>query len=282
MLKNKLKRKLIEVQNGKETINVEPQKQVLATSPLFPTPLWQQFFEIEAELNEQLLPFNSIPTITHIYNPLEYAANIHCAYLNKYLTKPKRLVFVGMNPGANGMGQTGVPFGNIKTVRNVMHLSGEVKQPPNVHPKRLVTGMACTTEEPSGVRIWGLFQKIAHGSLDVFSELCFMHNFCPLMFFDRNGKNITPSELKGDAKLEIRRICLNAFDKEMELLKPEIIVAVGEYVHTSLKNSKHFATTKILKLAHPSPRSLNNQNWPEKAEKWLIENDLIKYLRNEL
>ena len=76
-----------------------------------------------------------------------------------------------------------------------MKIEGAVQQPPSLHPKRPVTGLACTTEEPSGVRIWTLIGKLS-GSLEIFSQQCFMHNFCPLAFFDVQGKNITPGELK--------------------------------------------------------------------------------------
>jgi len=76
-----------------------------------------------------------------------------------------------------------------------MHLNGKVSQPEKVHPKRPVNGLACKTEEPSGVRIWSLFNNLA-GSLEIFSKQCFVYNFCPLIFFDKDGKNITPSELK--------------------------------------------------------------------------------------
>lgn len=80
------------------------------TSELFPQPLWQQFFNIEAKLNDNLdqmihpLP----PNVTCIYNPIVYASQLHCDYLRRYLEGPKKLIFVGMNPGPNGMCQTGV------------------------------------------------------------------------------------------------------------------------------------------------------------------------------
>ena len=52
----------------------------------------------------------SLP-VTHVYNPLDYAARAHETYLRKYGAPPKRVVFMGMNPGPWGMAQTGVPFG---------------------------------------------------------------------------------------------------------------------------------------------------------------------------
>ncbi|CAD7091257.1 unnamed protein product [Hermetia illucens] len=246
----------------------------------FSQPFWSKFYDIECELNDELRGLDV--NVPYIYNPVEYAGDLHCAYLRKYLKGPKALMFVGMNPGPNGMGQNGVPFGNIKTVKELMGLEGSVQQPLKVHPKRPVTGLGCTIEEPSGERFWGVLNKLS-GGLDVFSVNCFMHNFCPLAFFDASGKNITPGELKGDKKNLVRDICLKYFEKELQLVNPSIVVAVGTYVDDCFKNlSKQYKDIRFLKLAHPSPRSLNNTNWPEKAEIFFKENDLMKYLRNEI
>ncbi|XP_054745917.1 single-strand selective monofunctional uracil DNA glycosylase [Anastrepha obliqua] len=243
---------------------------------------WNRFYVLECQLNNTLQDIVRPVSITHVYNPVEYASGLHCAYLQKFLDGPKRVMFVGMNPGPNGMGQTGVPFGNILTVRNEMSLSGSVQQPPSVHVKRPVRGFECSIEEPSGVRIWSLFKKLAGGSLNTFGRQCFVHNFCPLIFYDNAGRNITPSELKGDYKEKIGKECLDVLDLELDLVKPEILVAVGLYMYGMVSRSRHAKDLKIYKLPHPSPRSLNNQNWPEKAEQLLLELDLVKYIRDEV
>lgn len=255
------------------------------TSKHFPTPLWKQFLDIECDLNVELKTLQ-FPNITYIYNPIEYALDLHCQYLRKFLNGKKKLIIIGMNPGPNGMAQNGIPFGNINTVKNLMKIEGQVQQPSKVHPKRQITGLACTIEEPSGVRIWNLVQKLS-GSLEVFSQQCFIHNFCPLVFYNEQGNNITPSEIKGEVKLKLRDICLKHLYRELELIEPDVIIAVGSYVGNCLKTLSKKAdnvsfNSKILQLAHPSPRSLNNSNWPEKATEFFETNNLLKYLRNEL
>ncbi|XP_055906936.1 single-strand selective monofunctional uracil DNA glycosylase [Eupeodes corollae] len=270
-------------QNYKPINEIYPTHDSL-TSKYFPTPFWKQFFDIECDLNNELktLKFNNI---THVYNPIEYAFDLHCQYLKKFLGGHKKLMLIGMNPGPNGMAQTGIPFGNINTVKNSMHIEGYIEQPPLVHPKRPVKGLATSIEEPSGVRIWTLIEKLA-GSIDIFSQQCFMHNFCPLAFFDSQGKNITPGELKGDAKAAVRDICLKYLEKELLLVQPEIVVAIGTYVGDCMKRLAKQSNyvgcnVNILQLAHPSPRSLNNTNWPDKATNFFESNDLLKYLKNE-
>lgn len=77
-------------------------------SEKFTQPFWMEFNANECALNEELAKIDKPTGITCIYNPLEYACSLHCAYLRRYLSGPKTVMFVGMNPGPNGMGQTGV------------------------------------------------------------------------------------------------------------------------------------------------------------------------------
>ena len=58
------------------------------------------------------------PPVTHVYNPLGYAWEPHRRYLERYGRGPREVILVGMNPGPFGMAQTGVPFGEIATVRD--------------------------------------------------------------------------------------------------------------------------------------------------------------------
>jgi len=41
--------------------------------------------------------------VTHVYNPLIYAWRAHEIYLRRYGNSPKRVLFLGMNPGPFGM-----------------------------------------------------------------------------------------------------------------------------------------------------------------------------------
>lgn len=80
------------------------------TSPFFDSMQhWQKIYEIECRLSVELKSISFLSTnITAVYNPIEYAADLHCAYLKKFLNTPKPVLFIGMNPGPFGMVQTGV------------------------------------------------------------------------------------------------------------------------------------------------------------------------------
>src|SRR5882672_3730677 len=103
------------------------------------------------------LPFG--PPVVHTYNPLDYAWDMHEAYGLRFGGSPKRVLFLGMNPGPHGMMQTGVPFGEVAAVRDWMGIRADVRGPPNWHPKLPVNGFAHTRSEVSGRRLWGLFAE---------------------------------------------------------------------------------------------------------------------------
>src|SRR2546423_12568058 len=93
------------------------------------------------------LPF--APPVSHVYNPLEYAWTAHEAYLRRYASGRKRTVFLGINPGPFGMAQTGIPFGEIASVRDWLGIRVPIGKPSLPHPKRPVNGFKCPRTEIS-------------------------------------------------------------------------------------------------------------------------------------
>lgn len=75
-----------------------------------PIPIWQQLYQIELKLNESIQSLKFKLPVAAVYNPIDYAAELHCAYLEKFLKIPVSVLFIGMNPGPWGMCQTGVIF----------------------------------------------------------------------------------------------------------------------------------------------------------------------------
>ena len=74
----------------------------------FELELWEKIWKIEEELSAELMKidFKKDKNIAAIYNPLEYASDVHKNYMRKYLKKAPEIVFLGMNPGLYGMCQT--------------------------------------------------------------------------------------------------------------------------------------------------------------------------------
>ena len=68
----------------------------------------EQLLGIERDMCRQLEAVDIGPPVTHIYNPLDYAAQTHSDFVQNYGNSTKKILFVGMNPGPFGMAQNGV------------------------------------------------------------------------------------------------------------------------------------------------------------------------------
>ncbi len=134
----------------------------------------------------------SEPT-THVYNPLRYAWAGHEAYLRQAAGGPRRVLFLGMNPGPFGMAQTGVPFGEVDHVRDWIGIEEPIEKPDPEHPKRPIDGFACTRSEVSGRRLWGAFKE-RFGRAEAFFEHHFVANYCPLVFMEATGTQPNPGQ----------------------------------------------------------------------------------------
>jgi single-strand selective monofunctional uracil DNA glycosylase len=207
--------------------------------------------------------------VTHVYNPLDYAWAIHEAYLRRYADSPRRVVFIGMNPGPFGMVQTGVPFGEVATVRDWLGLSGAVAQPANQNPKRPIEGLACTRSEVSGRRLWGLFQA-RYGQPEAFFTEHFVANYCPLAFFD-NGRNLTPDKLQAHEAQPLLQACDQHLRELVEVLRPEWVIGVGAWAEQRARAALGSEVAHIGRVLHPSPASpAANRGWAEAASAQLL------------
>ena len=70
--------------------------------------LADQLLAIELQQCVQLKSLKFSQPVEYIYNPIEYAYDMHKNFINKYCKTRKKILFLGMNPGPWGMSQTGV------------------------------------------------------------------------------------------------------------------------------------------------------------------------------
>ena len=201
------------------------------------------------------------PPVAHVYNPLEYAREPHRQYQHRYGKRPKEVVLLGMNPGPWGMAQTGVPFGEIGAVRDWMGIEAPVGQPRRLHPKRPVLGFACSRREVSGQRLWGWAQK-NFGKAEVFFKRFFVANYCPLMFIDNGGINLTPDKLKAADARPLFAACDRALRRTIVYLKPEHVVGIGQFAATRARIVVEGLPPKVSGITHPSPANPKaNRGW---------------------
>ena len=198
------------------------------------------------------------------YNVLRYAWRGHRAYLEKFGNGSKRVLFLGMNPGPWGMAQTGVPFGEVASVRDWMKIEATIGRPEPEHPKRPILGFSCGKSEVSGRRLWGLFAE-KFGSAQAFFSEHFVINYCPLVFMEESGRNLTPDKLSAKEAASLHGACNTYLSRITEIMQPEWIIGVGVYAEKRAKEALG-ANYKFSRILHPSPASpAANAGWAERA-----------------
>jgi single-strand selective monofunctional uracil DNA glycosylase len=209
--------------------------------------------------------------VAHVYNPLVYAREPHAEYLRRFGPGPKEAVFLGMNPGPWGMAQTGIPFGEVAAVRDWLGIDGPVGRPAREHPKKPVTGFACRRSEVSGRRLWGLFRERC-GTPERFFARFFVLNYCPLLFIDAGGANLTPDRLQRGERAQLQAACDRALRRSIEALRPRRVIGVGNFAAERAAEALEGMGLPVGRILHPSPASpAANRNWPQAALEQLRE-----------
>lgn len=197
--------------------------------------------------------------VAHVYRPLDYAWPMVEAYVSRFGRGPKEVLLLGMNPGPFGMAQTGIPFGDVVSVRDWMRLDGLVKAPRNTHPKRPVLGLACPRVEVSGRRLWGAVAR-RHPDPDTFFSRAWVMNYCPLLFLAASGANLTPDKLAKAERDACQATCDRALREVIDALRPQQLVAVGVYAKARLERVA--PKRSVVLMPHPSPASPKaNAGW---------------------
>lgn len=206
--------------------------------------------------------------VAHVYNPLVYAWPSARAYLERFAHRGIDALFLGMNPGPFGMAQTGVPFGEVGFVRDWIGIHERVGKPPHEHPKRPIEGFACTRSEVSGQRFWG-FAKERFETPERFFQRFFVWNYCPLVFLEASGRNLTPDKLREAERRALFEPCDDALRALIAELSPRRVVGIGRFARLCLERVVDGALP-VGEILHPSPASpLANKGWAPQVERQL-------------
>ena len=212
-------------------------------------------------------------SVSHIYNPLDYAWAPHEIYLRRFGNAAKRIIFIGMNPGPFGMVQCGIPFGEIAAARDWMGIEAPVGKPASENPKRPVEGFACARSEVSGRRLWALFRE-RFGTAEAFFAEHFVANYCPLAFFD-HGRNLTPDKLPAAEAAPLYAACDAHLREVVAILQPEWVIGIGGFAEARAAEALAGSGVRIGKILHPSPASpAANRGWAEAATKQMVNQGL--------
>ena len=213
-----------------------------------------------------------------VYNPLDYAWESHAAYIRRYGAGSKRVLFLGMNPGPWGMAQTGVPFGEVSLVRDWLQIEANITGPQVQHPKRRIHGFDCSRSEVSGRRLWGLMRE-RFGTPDRFFQDHYVANYCPLIFLEEGGKNLTPDKLPATERENLFRICDSHLQEMVRCFHPDYVIGIGKFAAARSETALRESTDRpvVGSILHPSPASpLANRGWAEQVYRKLGEMGIWK------
>jgi single-strand selective monofunctional uracil DNA glycosylase len=205
------------------------------------------------------------PPVRFVYNPLRYAREPAERYVDRYAVGRAEVVFLGMNPGPWGMAQTGVPFGEVAAVRDWLGIEGRVSAPAVVHPRVPVRGFDCPRSEVSGRRLWGLARERFDEARNMIGHW-FVANYCPLLFLDGEGRNITPDKLGAADRATLFAICDRFIAILLATLRPRWAVGIGAFTRQRLEAVAGPLGIEVRSILHPSPASpAANRGWAAQA-----------------
>jgi single-strand selective monofunctional uracil DNA glycosylase len=220
------------------------------------------------ELRRDVSTLRFGPPVSHVYDPLTFAWRTHRTYLRRFGDAPRRIVFLGMNPGPFGMVQTGVPFGEVAHVRDWLGIEGPVDKPHKEHPKRPVEGFACTRSEVSGARLWGAVAR-HFGTPERFFAQHFVANYCPLVFMESSGRNRTPDKLLASEREPLFEACSRHLRRLVRILEPDWVIGIGAFATQRARETLGDAV-QIGTILHPSPANPRaNRDWSGEVKRQL-------------
>ncbi len=226
----------------------------------------EQLIRAAASLRDDVGPIGrslvSEGSVDVCYNPLDYAWDVHEAYLRRMGGGGARTVVLGMNPGPHGMGQMGIPFAATSVVRNLLGITGiPVGQPEPADSRRPVVGLEYPREEVSGTRLWGLLSE-HYGDAGAIASRVFLVNHCPLMLFSGpRATNITPDKVGGKSARALLERCDQHLREVVAALDGQRVIGVGKFAESRARSALADEAVGVVGCWHPSPASpLANRN----------------------
>jgi single-strand selective monofunctional uracil DNA glycosylase len=227
-------------------------------------------------LSREIAPLRFGAPVSHVYDPLAYARRGHEAYVQRYAGSRKRVIFLGMNPGPFGMAQTGVPFGAVRPVRDWLGIETPVTRPKREHPKRPVLGFDCPRNEVSGERLWSAVAS-CFGTPQRFFARHYVANYCPLLFLEAGGRNLTPDKLRAGDRERLFAVCDAHLRRLVALLEPEWVIGIGAFATGRAEEVLGDRELRVGRILHPSPANPRAQrDWAGTVKRELTELGVLR------
>ena len=105
---------------------------------------------------------------------------------------------------------------------------------------------------------------------EAFFKKFFVFNYCPLAFFDKDSKNITPDKPRATDRANLFAPCNKALASTVKIMQPNGVVGIGNFAAARVKEACQDLPVTFGRMTHPSPANPKaNKGWAA-----LIESEL--------
>jgi single-strand selective monofunctional uracil DNA glycosylase len=93
----------------------------------------------------------------------------------------------------------------------------------------------------------------------------FVSNYCPLLFLDESGRNVTPDRISRADQPGLFALCDRYLSVVIETLRPEWLIGVGLFAERRLREVQEksgISSARVMSITHPSPANpRSNRDW---------------------
>lgn len=205
-----------------------------------------EFYEIFTEKYSEKLKSMNIGILSEFLDNKKNIIEFHKKYVQ--LNSPK-IVMCGINPGRNGAGITGIPFIDTNSLSKML--------PDIANPK---------TEKSAKF----FFSIIEEFGIDEFYSNIHVTNMSWFGFYKLdNGTNVNYNSLPE----EIQNFLIDKFVEEMNFIKPDVIIPIGDIVNWellyNLKKRDRINAEIAPRLYHPAYRLVDRNTYIETLTQYL-------------
>ena len=116
------------------------------------------------------------------------------------------------------------------------------------------------------------------GEAEAFFRRHFIANYCPLLFLDAEGRNLTPDRLSPADRGPLLAVCDRHLRRVLTILRPRWAIGIGRFAEGRLRSLSARlpeGARRLLQVAgipHPSPASpAANRDWASRTVRILTE-----------
>ncbi len=188
----------------------------------------------EIRYQKRLIPAIVRETGLETYAPLHYAWPTYRAFLESYAPRKGGLLLCGLNPGPYGVGQTGIPFTDVRTAKARLNRIPFDRDIPGHAPPRLHDLLTLTWERSS--LCMHTFFDHAYGGVEGAYEDLFVTAFSWLLFVDRARKpwNVTPADSPLRTRPDLERAASRMIRGLLPILEPRGVVMIGRHAEARI------------------------------------------------